>query len=257
MIGTGISLGITALRGGRRGSGGGFDPAALLPAAWYDPSDLSTLFQDSAATIAVTSPGQPVGCMLDRSGNGRHMVQKTGSARPVLQTDGQRHWLDLDGINDALTCAIAPGDTPLTLVAGWEWRGDGAGSLGYEGILAAYSGNSYSRALHCGPAGEGEQLVGALSGSTVAQITVASGPLVLRGRFASVAGGFGIRASGAQADAVSNSAAALPNTLAIGRGRGYSERAMGRFFGGLVWFSDLPTPDAVAVETWLASRTRP
>jgi hypothetical protein len=35
--------------------------------AWYDPSDLSTLFQDSAGTIPVTASGQPVGLMLDKS----------------------------------------------------------------------------------------------------------------------------------------------------------------------------------------------
>ena len=35
--------------------------------AWYDPSDLTTLFQDSAGTTPVTSPSQPVGLMLDKS----------------------------------------------------------------------------------------------------------------------------------------------------------------------------------------------
>ena len=35
--------------------------------AWYDPSDLSTLFQDSLGTTPVTTAGQPVGLMLDKS----------------------------------------------------------------------------------------------------------------------------------------------------------------------------------------------
>lgn len=34
---------------------------------WYDPSDTTTLFQDSAGTIPVTASGQPVGLMLDKS----------------------------------------------------------------------------------------------------------------------------------------------------------------------------------------------
>ncbi|MEY4672725.1 MAG: hypothetical protein RL148_509 [Planctomycetota bacterium] len=34
--------------------------------AWYDPSDRSTLFQDSAGTLPVTEVEQPVGLMLDR-----------------------------------------------------------------------------------------------------------------------------------------------------------------------------------------------
>ena len=34
---------------------------------WYDPSDLSTLFQDAAGTVPVTGVEQPVGLMLDKS----------------------------------------------------------------------------------------------------------------------------------------------------------------------------------------------
>lgn len=34
--------------------------------AWYDPSDFSTMFQDSAGTTPVTAVEQPVGLMLDK-----------------------------------------------------------------------------------------------------------------------------------------------------------------------------------------------
>ena len=54
--------------------GGGvveFSPASLFESgevgAWYDPSDLSTLFQDTAGTTPVTTSGQTVGLMLDKS----------------------------------------------------------------------------------------------------------------------------------------------------------------------------------------------
>lgn len=54
--------------GWRRGAA--FNPASLFAGgeqgAWYDPSDFSTLFQDSAGTTPVTAVGQPVGLMLDR-----------------------------------------------------------------------------------------------------------------------------------------------------------------------------------------------
>lgn len=47
-----------------------FNPASLFAAgengAWYDPSDLSTLYQDAAGTIPVTADGQPVGLALDK-----------------------------------------------------------------------------------------------------------------------------------------------------------------------------------------------
>ena len=48
-----------------------FTPAALFTTgvngAWYDPSDVSTLFQNAAGAIPVTAVGQPVGLMLDKS----------------------------------------------------------------------------------------------------------------------------------------------------------------------------------------------
>ncbi len=51
--------------------------------AWYDPSDLSTLFQDSAGTTPVTAVEQPVGLMLDKSGRGNHASQATSTKRPI------------------------------------------------------------------------------------------------------------------------------------------------------------------------------
>lgn len=41
--------------------------ASAEPGVWYDPSDLTTLFQDNAGTTPVTTPGQTVGLMLDKS----------------------------------------------------------------------------------------------------------------------------------------------------------------------------------------------
>lgn len=48
-----------------------FSPANLFAnseqGAWYDPSDMSTLYQDAAGTTPVTAVEQPVGLMLDKS----------------------------------------------------------------------------------------------------------------------------------------------------------------------------------------------
>ena len=47
---------------------------------WFDPSDLSTLFQDTAGTIPVTGVEQPVGLMLDKSRSlGSNLAPSTGS----------------------------------------------------------------------------------------------------------------------------------------------------------------------------------
>lgn len=58
--------------------------SASEPGAWYDPSDLSTLFQDAAGTTPVTAVEQPVGRILDKSGRGNHATQATTTKRPVL-----------------------------------------------------------------------------------------------------------------------------------------------------------------------------
>ena len=59
----------------------GFIPRQLFDAgeqgAWYDPTDLRTLFQDSAGTTPVTAVEQPVGLMLDKS---KGLVQDNGTA---------------------------------------------------------------------------------------------------------------------------------------------------------------------------------
>ena len=85
---------------------GGFFPASLFAGgtegAWYDPSDISTLFQDSAGTTPVTASGQPVGKMLDKSGNGNHATQATSSKRPTYTEGGGLSWLAFDGVDDAM-----------------------------------------------------------------------------------------------------------------------------------------------------------
>lgn len=54
----------------RRRLAGGISPAALFlnsePGVWYDPSDLTTMFQDRAGTTPVTATGQTVGLVLDK-----------------------------------------------------------------------------------------------------------------------------------------------------------------------------------------------
>ena len=88
---------------------GGFSPASLFAGgtegAWYDPSDLSTLFQDSAGTTPVTASGQPVGKMLDKSGRANHAVQATAARRPTYTEGSGLSWLAFDGVDDAMATA--------------------------------------------------------------------------------------------------------------------------------------------------------
>lgn len=65
--------------------------AGGVPGAWFDPSDLSTLFQDAAGTLPVTAVEQPVGLMLDKSSPlGPNLAPSTGSLSgwTLIQTGG-------------------------------------------------------------------------------------------------------------------------------------------------------------------------
>ncbi len=64
---------------------------------WYDPSDLSTLWQDESATTPVTADGQSVQRIDDKSGNGNHLTVVAAGEAPVYKTDGILHWLEFTG----------------------------------------------------------------------------------------------------------------------------------------------------------------
>lgn len=97
-----IARAVTGAYGGSRA----FDPKSLFElgeqGVIYDPSDLSTLWQDSAGTTPVTAAGQPVGRMLDKSGRGNHVSFGEGANRPMLRFNATTgcYYLEPDGVDD-------------------------------------------------------------------------------------------------------------------------------------------------------------
>lgn len=83
----------------------GFSPSSLFAGseygAWYDPSDLSTLWQDTAGTNPVTASGQLVARIDDKSGNGLNLTQSTSGLRPLYISSGGVQYLDF-GTDDYL-----------------------------------------------------------------------------------------------------------------------------------------------------------
>jgi len=131
---TSLSLALT-----RAGFLTGFNPLSLFsagePGVFFDPSDLSTLFQDSSGTTPVTAVEQPVGLMLDKS---RGLV-----LGPELVTNGD----------------FSDGTTGWTLGTGWDISGGVAtglpatsslystasiGAVGGKSFLVSYSITSYT-----------------------------------------------------------------------------------------------------------------
>jgi len=101
---------------------------------WFDPSDLSTLFQDAAGTIPVTSDGDPVGLMLDKSGNGYHATQTVSAKRLIYRTDGTLHWLANSGTGQFFqTNAIDfSGTNKMTAVVGLKKESDNSTGIAFE-----------------------------------------------------------------------------------------------------------------------------
>lgn len=76
--------------------------------AWYDASDLSTLFQDTSGTVPVTTTGQDVRKMLDKSGLGNHLTFEAGlGSSMTYQNSGGLHWVQ--GQGSAITCTAFTG----------------------------------------------------------------------------------------------------------------------------------------------------
>jgi hypothetical protein len=93
---------------GLLGGSASFSPLSIAGLAlWLDASDASTLFQNSNGTTAATADTDPVGYWGDKSGNGKHVIQATANARPLLKLAQQngRNWVLFDGANDLLSVA--------------------------------------------------------------------------------------------------------------------------------------------------------
>lgn len=76
--------------------------------AWYDPSDFSTMFQDSAGTTPVTAVEQPVGKIIDKSGRGNHATQSTAASRPVLSARKNKLLATTTLATQAVTLTASP-----------------------------------------------------------------------------------------------------------------------------------------------------
>jgi hypothetical protein len=88
--------------------------------AWYDPSDLSTMFQDALGNVPVTGVEQPVRRILDKSGNNHHATASADARRPVLSARvnlllATEDWTNaawaISGVPTTANTGIAPNGT--------------------------------------------------------------------------------------------------------------------------------------------------
>jgi hypothetical protein len=114
--------------------------------AWFDPSDLSTLFQDAAGTIPVTAVGQPVGKMLDKSGNGYHATQSITAYRPALMQDIYGYYyLAFDGIDNYMSLGdvFDVDKNGLSMIAAATVSGGARHPIAGKSIASIYPGRYF------------------------------------------------------------------------------------------------------------------
>jgi hypothetical protein len=113
----GIGIGVP----GPSAAAASFNPASLFTSGEkgfvYDFSSAANLYQDSAGTTAVTTTGDPIGKVLDLSGNANHATQPSGgAARPTWRAT----YAEFNGTGNSLvTPAInMTGTDTITVVLG-------------------------------------------------------------------------------------------------------------------------------------------
>lgn len=140
--------------------------SALFPDVWYDPSDFSTLFTDSAGATPVTALEQPVGLMKDKSGNNRHAYHTPGdtTTRPVVSRR----------INEFVGTETLATQNVTTRATNYSLRFSGAGSITLSGTATG----TYSAGTHTITCTAGT-LTATVSGSVTQAMLTPSGLAVL------------------------------------------------------------------------------
>ena len=162
------------VRGGASSS-----PASLFAGGeqgvWYDPSDLSTLFQDNLGATPVTAPAQTVGLILDKSGRGNHATQATLAQRPTYGINpivGTRNLLTYSSWTGAV------GGTPGTAPTGWSFFLS-TGSTSLSGGLDAEGAQAIKFDATIGQRIVYNQVINVVAGNTYslsADVVAVSGP---------------------------------------------------------------------------------
>ena len=238
-------------------------PNAYALAVWYDPSDLTTMYQDTAGTIPATVDG-PVARIDDKSGYGRNATQSTANSQPYLRMDEfDKYYLDFDGTDDSLvTSAFDTGSDAVFVAAGVlieepETISSFICTYGPYGanatfaLVAPYSNNQYEYAWYSRGTAASLALISNVAYDRPHK-TVISGKAQISSNTNNVRiGGVGV---GADADNQGTGNYAN-NILYIGRRHTAANYLNGRLYS-YVQMNTLPTlSQVIQLEQWSADKT--
>jgi len=258
-----LSLGLS-LRG--QLSNAVFNPKKLFTASevgvWFDISDTSTLFQDSAGTTPITATGQPVGKILDKSGNNLHATQATATQRPTYQIDGSgKAYLSFDGVDDNMvTGTITPATNKAQVFAGARKLSDTVIQVLYETSTTTTTGTLSSLPSYSG-AGVGPYWDVWSSGASISTPATYPAPqTVVQTHIADISAPVStLRINGVQAATSTASQGAgnfISGPLNLGRRAGGGFPFNGRLYGLILRFGpNLNIGQIASAESWINSKT--
>lgn len=252
------------------GGGGGWTPLDLFPGsvrgAWWDPSDLSTLWQDTGRTIPVTTTGQSVAVMDDKSGNGYELVSPSG-ALPVLQHDGTNYYLDFDGVNDFMAYSVGGNlrieDDDINVVFGMKTDTTTGYTVPFARSLQNSEAGRYWVNINSGTISSAYQYNGSTVALATKSFTSTANHVMTMTVDRSVNDSITLRedaaaTTGTYAAETTNH---TPNRRFLlgayndptDAGQGYYFN--GRIYGMILWFAPVDTGDIDDAEAWMADKT--
>ena len=150
------------------------NPVLVIPnlLAHWDFSDLSTLFQDTGRTTPVTTNGQNIQGVEDKSGNGNHLSQASASNAPIYTTGVKNGLSSADGaanrfLNNGNSFSLG---SPHTIVAVGRTRTTAIPANFSSTFIGPESTGPSNTSLNVGP-GVGPFLGGVLYSTNAATVT--------------------------------------------------------------------------------------
>lgn len=220
---------------------------------WWDASDLTTLFQDSAGSTPVTATSDPVGRLADKSGNGRHFLQAgAGTLKPTYAGTG--NGITFDG-GDYLTIgSLATTFTAQTVIAVFKPTATGA----YDRVFTEWTvAHDYQNVTdrhipilrNINNQSFGSWLTSGL-GSTLSTTNSTKYLWVSRHTGSALQN----RANGVDASSVSHTLNHAPANMRIGASNAPDSYFTGALYELFVFSTALSTTDRAALETYLNAK---
>lgn len=242
------------------GPRGGFDPVSLFADGSqgfiFDPSDISTLFQDSGGTTPVTAPGQNAVLMRDKSGRGNHatltnvVYQVDGTGRPYLEFNGST--------SSGVTPTITPGSDKAQLFAGVRKLSDAARAVVVELGVAPSTGVLRLEAPNSAGVNNYIFAGGGSTPVTLGATATAPDTSVVAGLFDIAASSTIVRRNGSVANTSSSSLGTgglSTNPFYLGRRGGTTLPFGGRFYWLMAHFGAITAAQITQVEALANSKT--